>query len=157
MNDHASMLSRSLREPSPLDLVVQFLQERLVTWLPPAQPVDADLVPIQVHLHSHQPIQPVRVHLETSAQYLHRPQRTGPPEVDDPALESKLGIPAPALREGTPPGGRLDTIGPVATQGGHVTLRVPLQVRQRAMVKTCPDLRLPGAVVILNHRLKHEL
>ena len=45
-------------------MMVQLPQKRLVLRLPPAQPVDADLVPIEVHLYAHQPIQPVRVHLE---------------------------------------------------------------------------------------------
>ena len=34
--------------------MLQFLQEWLVLRLPPAQPVDADRVLIQVHLHPHQ-------------------------------------------------------------------------------------------------------
>ena len=38
--------------------MVQLLQEGLVRWLPPAKPGDADRVPIKVHLHSHQPMQP---------------------------------------------------------------------------------------------------
>src|SRR5215471_7377821 len=106
--------------------MVKLPQERLVLWLPPPEPVDADRVPIPVHLHAHQPIQPVRVHLETPTQHLHRPRRTGPPQGDDPALEPRLEVPAPTHREGTPPGGRLDPIGPVATQGGYGALRAPL-------------------------------
>src|SRR5690349_648612 len=122
-------------------MMVQFLQERLILWLPPAKPVDSDLVPIEVHLHTHQPIQPVRVHLETLAQYLHRPRRTGPPQIHDPTPESRLEIPAPGCREGPARGGRLDAGGAVATQGRHVALRASLQVRQRAMRETGPDLR----------------
>ena len=141
---------RSLRELSIPDMMVQLPQERLVLRLPPAEPVDADLVPIEVHLHSHQPIQPVRVHIETPAQRLHRPHRTGPPHVDDPAPGSRLEIQSPSLREGTPPGGRLDAIGSVATERGHVTPRSPLQVRQRAVLEAGPDLLLPGAVVVLD-------
>ena len=41
------MISRSLRDSLILDMVVQLPQERLVLRLPPAEPVDADLVPIQ--------------------------------------------------------------------------------------------------------------
>src|SRR5512135_1271724 len=98
------MISWSLREPSPLDAMVQFPQEWLVLRLPPAEPVDADRVPIQVHHHSHQAMQPVRVHLEAAAQPLPPPHRTGPPHVDDPALWSRLEVQAPAFREGTPRG-----------------------------------------------------
>src|SRR3954447_14409262 len=105
------MISRSLRELSILDMMVQLPQKRLVLRLPPAKPVDADLIPIEVHLHSHQPIQPVRVPLEAPAHHLHRPHPTGPPQVDDPALRSRLEVQAPSLREGTPTGGRLDAIG----------------------------------------------
>src|SRR5262245_56792523 len=53
--------------------------------------------------------------------------------------------------------GRLDAIGSVATKGGHITLRLPLQVRQRSVLKPGPDLRLPGTVVILDHRREAEL
>src|SRR4051794_29483291 len=126
----SGMSSPSFRELSLLDLMVQFSQEGLVLWLPPAKLIDADLVPVQVHLHSHQPIQPVRVHLEDPAQHPHRPRRTGPPQVHDPAPGSRLEIQSPSLREGPPPGGRLDAIGSVAAEGGHVPLRVPLQARQ---------------------------
>src|SRR5512142_1932853 len=105
------MTPRSLREPSPLDMMLQFLQEWLVLRLPPTKPVDADLLLIQVHFHSHQPVQPVLVHLEDPAQHLHRPCRTGPPHVHAPAPGSSLEVPAPTRREGTPLGGRLDAIG----------------------------------------------
>src|SRR5512135_3168081 len=126
LNAQSSMVSWSLREPSLLETMVQFPQEWLVLRLPPAKLVDADLVPIQVHLHSHQPMQPVRVHLEAPAQHLHRTHRIGPPHVDDPAPWLRLEAQAPAFREGTALGGRLDALGAVAPQGGHVTLRVPL-------------------------------
>src|SRR5512135_934202 len=102
-------------------------------------------------------MQPVGVHIEAPAQHLHRPRRTGPPQGDDPAPWSGLEVQSPVFREGTPPGGRLDTIGSVATQGGPVTLRTPLQVRQRAVLEPGPDLRLPGAVIVLDRRLEAEL
>ena len=73
------LVSRSLREPSILDMMVQLPQERLVLRLPPPTPIDTDRVPIQVHLHPHQPMQPVRINLEAPTQHLHRPLRTGPP------------------------------------------------------------------------------
>src|SRR5512135_3907352 len=104
LNAQSSMISWSLREPSPLDAMVQFPQAWLVLRLPPAKPVDADLVAIQVHLYAHQAMQPVRVHLEAPAQHLHYPHRTGPPPVDDPAPGSRLEVQAPAFREGTPRG-----------------------------------------------------
>src|SRR3954453_21145109 len=99
------MSSPSLREPSLLNMMVQFPQKWLVLRLPPAKPVDTDLVTIQVPLHSHQPIQPVLVHLEAPSQHLHCPHRTGPPHVDDPAPGSRLEVQSPSLGEGTPPGG----------------------------------------------------
>src|SRR5512135_2840037 len=151
------MSSRSLREPSLLDVMVQFPQEGLVLRLPPAKPVDADPVPIEVHLHSHQPLQPVWVHLEAPAQHLHRPRRTGPPQVDDPAPWSGLEVQSPSLREGTPPRGRLDAVGSVATKGRYISLRSLLQVRQRDVLEPGPDLRLSGAVVVLDRRLEAEL
>src|SRR3954467_14044612 len=79
------MSFRSLRELSLLDMMVQLPQERLGLRLPPAEPVDADLVPLQGHLHAPRTIPPVLVHLETPAQDLHCPHRAGPPQVDDPA------------------------------------------------------------------------
>src|SRR5262249_8630870 len=153
-NAQSSIISRSLAEPADLDMMVQFPQERLVPRLPPPKPVDADRVLIQVHLHPHQPMQPVWINLEAPTQHLHRPLRPGPPQVDDPAPRPRLEVQVPSLREGTPLRGRLDAIGSVATQGRHVTLRLPLEVRQRAVLETGPDHRLPGAVVILDHRLE---
>src|SRR5262245_36179691 len=99
----------------------------------------------------------MRAHLEGPAQHLHRPRRTGTPRVDDLAPGSSLEVQTPGFRKGTPLGGRLDAIGSVATQGEHIPLRMPPQVRQRAMLETSPDLRLPGAVVVLDHRLESEL
>src|SRR5512135_1874339 len=96
------MSFRSLREPSILDMMVQFSQEWLVLRLPPAKPVNADLVPIKVRLHSHQPMQPVRVHLEAPAQHLHCPHRTGPPQGDNPTPGSRPEAQLPAFRKGTP-------------------------------------------------------
>src|SRR3982750_1641095 len=120
-------------------MMVQFLQEWLGPRLPPAEPLNRDLVPVPVPLHPPPPIQPVLVHLETPAQRLHRPHRTGPPHVDDPAPGSRLEVQSPSLGEGTPPGGGLDAIGPVATKGRHVTLRLPPHVRQRAVLEPSPE------------------
>src|SRR3954447_7448153 len=118
----------SLIELAELEMMVQLLQERLVHRLPPPKSVDADLVPVEVHLHPHQPIQPVLVCPEAPAQHLHRTRRIGPPHIDDPTPRSGLEVQPPSLRERPSPRGRLDAIGPVATKGDHMTVRARLQV-----------------------------
>src|SRR5947209_2862778 len=115
------MVSPSLAELAGLEMMFQRLQQGLVHRLPPPKSEDADLILVEVHLHPYQPIQPVLVSLEAPAQHPHRTRRIGPPHVDDPAPWPCLEIQPPPLREGTPPGGRLDAIGPVTTQGGHMT------------------------------------
>jgi hypothetical protein len=50
------MLPGLLTELSTCDAMAQLLQERLVRRLPPPKAVAADLVFIEVHLHTYQPV-----------------------------------------------------------------------------------------------------
>jgi hypothetical protein len=50
------MLPGLLIERSTCDAMAHLLQERLVRRLPPPKAVEADLVLIEVHLHTYQPV-----------------------------------------------------------------------------------------------------
>jgi hypothetical protein len=92
---------RSLGGPPDPDMMVQFPQEGLVLRLPPPKPVAADRVPIEVHLHPHQPMQPVLINLEAPTQHLHRPHRTGPPSMRSSRGSNRVSVVASSpLRPG---------------------------------------------------------
>ena len=67
----------------------------LVRRLTSPKSVEADLVLIEVHLHTHQPVQPMSVHLEIPTQYLDDSRRIGPSQLDFGPFEGRFHGPAP--------------------------------------------------------------
>src|SRR5262245_27936187 len=147
----------SLAESLVFDPMAHLFQHRLIPRIAPAEAIEPDQATVQVHLRPNQPVDPLPIHLEAPAQHLHRAGRIRTPQVDDPALQPGLQVQAPPLRERPPRGCRLDPIGTMAPQGGHVAARPILQAAQVGVLEPGPDLRLPGAVVVLDSRLEARL
>src|SRR4051812_35460897 len=92
-------IPRSLREPSPRQLICELLEQRLMLRLSASQREEAEAARDQVDLGPHQPVGPQGIHLEAPAQYLDGAPSVAAPQEDHPTAGVGLQVQRPALGE----------------------------------------------------------
>src|SRR3954468_12550328 len=146
-------LSEFTSRQTMIDLPEHGLDRRLL----PTQGVEPELARVEIELRAHQAVGPPRIDREAPFQQTHRPGGIRAPHEDDATAGMGLQVQLPGLREGPTGRGRIDPLRATRPHGGHEAIRLLPDLSRRREREPGPDLRLPQAVVALDHRPEARL
>src|SRR6266404_3210135 len=152
-----SRTGRSILEPTVGESIVHFQDLRLISRIFPSESAETDLILVQIHITADQAVGPHLTERPALPQQRHLAVAATPPQINQPPPRPLLQVEFPVLREGPTVRGGLDSCCAFLPQGSDVLLGMPQQDLQVAMQKAEPDLRLPPAVVALDHGLEARL
>src|SRR5690242_297151 len=134
---------RSLAEPPTRQLIGDRLDQRLLLWGSTTQGVATHLLPLKVHLGTHQAMLPQRVDHEDTTQQLDFPLAVAATQEDQSPLRVRLQVQTPVPREGTTPWCCFDSRCRTLPMGSHIAGRLSLQTLERGVLEPRPHFGLP--------------
>src|SRR5512135_399011 len=149
--------SLSLAEFTPRQAMIYLPQHGLDRRLLPTQGLEADLARVEIELRADQAVGPPRIDRIAPVQQPHRTGGVRASHEDDAAVRMGLQVQLPGRGEGATGRGRIDPLRAPGPHGSHEAVRLLPDLSRRREREPSPDLRLPQAIVALDHRLEARL
>jgi len=146
--------SRSLVKGLSWKDVGSLAKEWVVSGLPSAKRMEADGLGAEIDLAADQAVGPEGIRLEGMPEQAHRAGRRGTPNENHDSGGLSLQIRLPRGRERTALGSAVDAGGGTLAVGADIASGALVEVGERVMEETRPNLRLPAPVEVFDGGLE---